>query len=320
MSNRLNLTRDQLAAFLPNHETIKAFEALFGVGAQFEPTYTEGSLLVGGALGVDEIPDVAAGNVLLSAGVGNTPAYGKVNLTSHVTGILPVSNGGTGLATVSTGYIPHGNGTSPLTTSANLIFSSGNLVVNGAPTGAAASDKLQINGNALLGALRVSGSTDMTIATISNGDDLTILGGASTTSANGGILTLTAGASSSGNGGAAIFGSGSGVLSGSVTLTVGAPTAGHAGSIQLSGANGVGTNKNGSSILSTTGNKTGAGADGTFIWTDNAASGTMTYAPVGDLLTVGNLKFGVYTAGVVVQAGYVTVTDAAGNTRRLLVG
>jgi hypothetical protein len=34
----------------------------------------------------------------------------------------------------------------------------------------------------------------------------------------------------------------------------------------------------------------------------------------------GLVQFGTYTAGTVVQAGYITIVDAAGNTRRLLVG
>jgi hypothetical protein len=34
----------------------------------------------------------------------------------------------------------------------------------------------------------------------------------------------------------------------------------------------------------------------------------------------GVLQFGTYTAGVVAQAGYITITDAGGTSRRLLVG
>jgi hypothetical protein len=34
----------------------------------------------------------------------------------------------------------------------------------------------------------------------------------------------------------------------------------------------------------------------------------------------GLVQFGTYTAGIVAQAGYITIADAAGNTRRLLVG
>jgi hypothetical protein len=34
----------------------------------------------------------------------------------------------------------------------------------------------------------------------------------------------------------------------------------------------------------------------------------------------GNVKFGIYTASVVSQAGYITIKDASGTVRRLLVG
>jgi hypothetical protein len=34
----------------------------------------------------------------------------------------------------------------------------------------------------------------------------------------------------------------------------------------------------------------------------------------------GNVRFGTYTAGVIAQAGYITIKDAGGTTRRLLVG
>jgi hypothetical protein len=34
----------------------------------------------------------------------------------------------------------------------------------------------------------------------------------------------------------------------------------------------------------------------------------------------GTLQFGTYTAGIVAQAGYITITDAGGTSRRLLVG
>lgn len=44
------------------------------------------------------LPDVAVGNVLLSGGVGALAAYGKVDVVSHVTGVLPAINGGTGVA------------------------------------------------------------------------------------------------------------------------------------------------------------------------------------------------------------------------------
>lgn len=43
-----------------------------------------------------KLADVATGNVLLSGGVGVAPAYGKVDAATHIIGVLPVVNGGTG--------------------------------------------------------------------------------------------------------------------------------------------------------------------------------------------------------------------------------
>lgn len=43
---------------------------------------------------------VATGNVLISGGVGTVSSWGKVGLTTHVSGTLPVANGGTNLTAV----------------------------------------------------------------------------------------------------------------------------------------------------------------------------------------------------------------------------
>jgi hypothetical protein len=40
---------------------------------------------------------VATGNVLISGGVGVVSSWGKVGLTTHVSGRLPTANGGTGI-------------------------------------------------------------------------------------------------------------------------------------------------------------------------------------------------------------------------------
>jgi len=65
-----------------------------------------------------KLPDVATGNALISGGVTTAPAWGKIGLTTHVSGILPVSNGGSGANTL-TGYV-YGNGTSPFTASTTI--------------------------------------------------------------------------------------------------------------------------------------------------------------------------------------------------------
>jgi len=48
-----------------------------------------------------KLPDVATGNALISGGVNTAPSWGKIGLTTHVSGILPVANGGTNVATAS---------------------------------------------------------------------------------------------------------------------------------------------------------------------------------------------------------------------------
>lgn len=64
--------------------------------------------------------DVATGSALISGGIGTAPSWGKIDLTAHVTGVLPSSNGGTGV----------NNGGRNLTISTNsgtLAFSSSSL-------------------------------------------------------------------------------------------------------------------------------------------------------------------------------------------------
>ncbi len=51
-----------------------------------------------------KLADVAVGNALISGGVGSAPSYGKIGLATHVSGTLPVANGGTGV-TSSTGTV-----------------------------------------------------------------------------------------------------------------------------------------------------------------------------------------------------------------------
>lgn len=74
-----------------------------------------------------KLADVATGNALISGGVGVAPSWGKIGLTTHISGVLPVANGGTNASTASitsfnniTGYSASGvTGT----TTTNLVFS-----------------------------------------------------------------------------------------------------------------------------------------------------------------------------------------------------
>ena len=59
-----------------------------------------------------KLPDVATGNALISGGVGVAPAWGKIGLTTHVSGVLPIANGGTnGSAAPTAGAVAYGTGT-----------------------------------------------------------------------------------------------------------------------------------------------------------------------------------------------------------------
>jgi len=62
-----------------------------------------------------KLADVATGNALISGGVSTAPSWGKIGLTTHVSGTLPVANGGTGV-TSSTG-----SGNNVLSTSPTLV-------------------------------------------------------------------------------------------------------------------------------------------------------------------------------------------------------
>jgi hypothetical protein len=82
-------------------------------------SYTTGDLLYADTSStLARLTDVATGNALISGGVGVAPSWGKIGLTTHVSGTLPVANGGSG-ATTLTGFLK-GNGTSAFTAQATI--------------------------------------------------------------------------------------------------------------------------------------------------------------------------------------------------------
>ena len=67
-------------------------------GGTGQSSYTIGDILyASGTTELSKLAGVATGNVLLSGGTAAAPFYGKVGLTTHVSGTLPVANGGTGI-------------------------------------------------------------------------------------------------------------------------------------------------------------------------------------------------------------------------------
>ena len=125
-----------------------------------------------------KLADVVTGNALISGGVGVAPSYGKIGLTTHVSGTLPTANGGTGLTgftaannaiystsssvltagtlpvaaggtgitTLTAGYIPYGNGTGAFSSNSGLFYDGSNLLVGTTTTISGSTCVLQNNG------------------------------------------------------------------------------------------------------------------------------------------------------------------------------
>ncbi|HAH31952.1 MAG TPA: hypothetical protein DCL44_06535, partial [Elusimicrobia bacterium] len=82
--------------------------------------YAVGDMLYASAAGtLSKLPDVAVNSALISGGEGVAPSYGKIGLTTHVSGILPIANGGT-------------NSSAALSVSSTIMVSNGLAIVQGA--------------------------------------------------------------------------------------------------------------------------------------------------------------------------------------------
>lgn len=91
-------------------------------------TYTSGDMIyASGTTTLAKLAATATGNVLLS---GTAPSWGKVPLGTHVSGTLPVANGGTGVTT-STGTGSTVLSTSPVLVTPNLGTPSAVTLTNG---------------------------------------------------------------------------------------------------------------------------------------------------------------------------------------------
>lgn len=87
------------AAVLTDNAAVTAAQGGTGIAS-----YAVGDIVyASGATTLSKLADVATGNALISGGVTTAPSWGKVGLTTHVSGTLPVANGGTGITSFGTG-------------------------------------------------------------------------------------------------------------------------------------------------------------------------------------------------------------------------
>jgi len=99
-------------------------------GGTGQSSYAVGDLLYASTTtALSKLADVATGNALISGGVGVAPSWGKIGLTTHVSGTLPIANGGTAQTSFTANYIHYGS----FSTSSNLQFDGTNFGVGGAP-------------------------------------------------------------------------------------------------------------------------------------------------------------------------------------------
>jgi hypothetical protein len=97
-------------------------------GGTGQTSYAVGDILYASTTtALSKLADVATGNALISGGISTAPSWGKIGMTTHVSGVLPIANGGTNASTSSitsfnniTGYTASG---ATGTTSTNLVFS-----------------------------------------------------------------------------------------------------------------------------------------------------------------------------------------------------
>ena len=103
-----------------------------GYGGTGITSYTIGDLIyASGITTLSKLADVATGNALISGGVNVAPSWGKIGLTTHVSGTLPTANGGTNLTSFTADGVVYASSTSALATSSGITYDGANFAVAG---------------------------------------------------------------------------------------------------------------------------------------------------------------------------------------------
>jgi hypothetical protein len=158
-------------------------------GGTGQTSYTTGDMLyASGAATLTRLSAVATGNVLTAAGVGTAPVWAPVDVSSMVTGVLGISNGGTSGANATDARSSLGAAASGTNTDITNLSHTAGLQV-GSPTGGAQGvGTLNATGLFINGVAVGTGAGSVTSVSGSGGSTgLTLTGGPITSS---GTLTL----------------------------------------------------------------------------------------------------------------------------------
>ena len=275
-------------------------------GGTGQSSYAIGDLLYASTTtALSKLADVATGNALISGGVSVAPSWGKIALTTHVSGTLPVANGGTGLTSIAHTVQIFTSSSGTYTTPANVKAIWVRCVGGGAGGGASATNAGSAGGNTTFGTSLLTangGSGGNSGASVGGfgGDGGSASGGdinATGNSGNPGSNVGTNGASnnaqpSGGNGGGSVFG---GAGKGGLPLTAGSAAGGYG-----SGGGGGGSQQN---ALNSAG---GGGAGGYTEKLINSPSATYSYAvgASGAGGAAGSYAGGAGSAGVIIVTEY----------------
>ena len=96
-----------------NAETSMSFSRAGDAGSLSDPTTTRGDILFRNSSGAIARLAIGSSGTVLQG--GTDPSYAAVDLTSAVTGVLPVANGGSGASSLGDGHVLLGSGTGAVT-------------------------------------------------------------------------------------------------------------------------------------------------------------------------------------------------------------
>ena len=208
------------------------------------PSYTTGDLLYADSSNtLARLNDVVTGNALISGGVGVAPSWGKIGLTTHVSGVLPTANGGTNLSSFTSGGAMYATSASVLTTG-TLPITAGGTGITSFGTGVQTALGQNVTGS---GGIVLATSPTLVTPNLGTPSAVTLTNatGLPLTTGVTGILPIAnggTGISSFGTGvqtalGQAVTGSGGIVLATSPTLTT--PNLGTPSAVTLTNATGL---------------------------------------------------------------------------------